>query len=440
MESFKELRSKNLLTKFADSNTLGSYDFLSQVIQLNSIEKRHIEELQGKSKELGLDCYNISRCIFPLLSHEQAHWVDSTSTLWGFEFIEKAYQCLSISSAEQINGQSEEGFYIKKTFYDDIHKIKYPRYYSTTGNLTGGQPWRYQYSMGKLFDKSGIVSECPIFFTRFNDINGNLISREPFSLCSILEASATYQELMTEVSLLHALLKDDEALIESELLKQRYMSRIYDGSLTEYSIATHKISNELKLSDVIEAYGLSASLGHLSLNFHPEYFEKINPELIYGEDHPFLEGIKISLRSKDRAVLYMLLCDAVSAKHAITPVSRQNIRVTVQEILSDFSVSLDEMAERVEEKMMEIATNVSSKYRDDYSCNLLITGVGRFKSLGIMAEGLYPFKEFSASGAVLGDDYYFDPYGSEDHSYEDRYLRMSSFLEHLSSFSEACIY
>lgn len=437
---FSRERKAKISSEFSDVSTAGSFDFLSQVIQLNSIEVRHIEALANRSNDLDVNYYNIAKTVVPLLAHEQTHWVDNTSTLWGFEFLERVYEARSIVMSDQVNGHSQDDFHKKKSIYNEIHCIKYPKYYSTIGESDGARPWSYHFSMGKLYDSSGRPSEYPVFFTRFNDANGNLISREPFALCSLFESSATYQELLTEVSLIKEVLKGDEALVESRLLTQRYLSRIYDKNLTEYSIAAHKISNELKLSDIIEAYGLSASLSHLSLNFLTDSFEKINPEIIYGKEYPFLDGIKISLESKDRAVLYMVLCDAISLRHKDSPVSMKNLRETIESILSDFGISLVDMAAQVEARMTKIATDISTNYRDDYSSNLLIKGVGRFKKLGVMSEGAYPLGEFVAPGAVLGDDHYFNPFGYSDTSYEDRYLYALDFMEHLNSFSDACIY
>jgi hypothetical protein len=438
--SFLKRRKTKVLTKFSDISAAGSYDFISQVIQLNSIEKHHIDELSAKKNDFDMNHYNIAKKILPLLAHEQTHWVDNTSTLWGFEFLDSIYESLRITTSDQINRFSEYEFYKKKSLYNAIHCIRYPKYYSTIGSSEGAPPWIYQYSMGKLFDSSGKPSEYPVFFTRFEDTNGNLVSREPFALCSLLESSATYQEILTEAALIRQMLKEGEILVENKLLSKKYLSRVYDRHLTEYSIAAHKISNELKLTDIIDAYGISASLSHLSLNFLTDYFELIDPEVIYGKDHAFLDGIKVSLKAKDRAVLYILFCDAVSARHKVTPVTRDNLRHTIESILSDFDISLEEMAKKVEDRMVKISTNICTKYRDNYSTNLALEGLDRFKKLGIMAEGRYPLEELGAPGAILGDDYYLNPFGYSDTEYEDRFLNAIDFMEHLNSFSEACIY
>ncbi|MEK8021246.1 MAG: hypothetical protein VSS75_030605 [Candidatus Parabeggiatoa sp.] len=209
---FLKKRRNKIYTHFSDISTTGSYDYLSQVIQLNSIEKDHIDELIKRSNDFDINHYNIAKKIFPLLAHEQAHWIDNTSTLWGFEFLEKVYDTLSISASDQVNE-----FHKKKSLYDEIQCIRYPKYYSTTGNSTGDRPWKYQYSVGKLFDRSGRLSEYPIFFTRFNDVYDQLISREPFALCALLESSATHQELLTEISLMQ-MLNNNESMVEEKLL------------------------------------------------------------------------------------------------------------------------------------------------------------------------------------------------------------------------------
>jgi hypothetical protein len=153
-----------------------------------------------------------------------------------------------------------------------------------------------------------------------------------------------------------------------------------------------------------------------------------------------MPGIETALKSKDRAVLYMCLCDAISLKNKKTPISTTNIKNVVEEILLDFGISFDEMQLKVEERLIEIMTNISIKYKDDYLTNLLMKGVGRFKNIGIMCQGKYPFDKFIAPSAILGDDYCINPYGYYDVDYEDRYLNGLTFLDRLYSFSDACIY
>jgi hypothetical protein len=434
--AFSEKRKNKTYSKFSDTSTAGSYDFLSQIIQLNSIEKYHIDELKKYSHSSNIESYEISKKILPLLAHEQAHWVDNTSTLWGFEFLQKLYESFELAKLEEVNAD----FHKKKSLYDEIQCINYPKYYSTVGKSTGVTPWKYQYSVGKLFDQSGKPSEYPVFFTRFNDATDKLVSREPFALCALFESSATYQELSTEILLMQSMLSDNEFLLEKSILNKKYLSRVYDKSLTEYSVAAHKISNELTLNDIVEAYGLSASLAHFSLNFFTDYFEKLNPDFIYGENHLFGNALKILFKHKDRAGLYFFLCDAIGSRYKNTPVKIDNIKEVINNILSEFGISLEEMTLKVEGKMLEISKNICAKYNDEYSCKLLSDGVDRFKMTGVMNNGLYPFIDLKAPGAILGDNYYFNPYGYYDLNYENRYLDTWDFLNHLSSFSGACIY
>jgi hypothetical protein len=183
----KRIAESTQLQCFANS-AAGSYDYLSQVILLNSVQRSDIEAILADPEERSLDSFNAKRKIFPLFSHEQAHWVDHTSTLWGFEFLEKCFESISISIKGQRGEVPETQFYRKKLFYDELVKIRFPSYYSTNNASNSSRPWKYTYSMGQLFDLMGRVSGYPIFFTRFEDSEGGHISREPFTLCSLLEA------------------------------------------------------------------------------------------------------------------------------------------------------------------------------------------------------------------------------------------------------------
>lgn len=65
---------------FPNVSTLAYYDFLDQVININSLDLDRLELITSYSN------YEKAKAILPLCQHEYTHWLDNTSTLWGIKF------------------------------------------------------------------------------------------------------------------------------------------------------------------------------------------------------------------------------------------------------------------------------------------------------------------------------------------------------------------
>ncbi|MEJ1406726.1 MAG: hypothetical protein RPU62_07035 [Candidatus Sedimenticola sp. (ex Thyasira tokunagai)] len=433
--------TKSLQLSLFANDVAGSYDYFSQVLILSSLEHEDIEMMRKENEAMtSLEKYAAYRKVFPLLAHEQAHWVDHTSTLWGIELLEKSFEALAISVNSQSTPGMESELHKQISFYNEILKVKYPSYYSTANiNVDGSRPWKYGYSLGKLFDVKGGVSDNPIIFTRFENNEGNLISREPFSLCSLLEVSAVWQEMHVEIGLLESVLTEDEKIIEALQLKNRFLSLLYDPTLTEYSVAAHKLSNSLNCIDAIQTFRMSAYLARFCLNAVEDVFDLTIPSEINGGEHPFNEGLSLLLNRHDRAALYYILCDLLANINETVDVTAENIPDILHKYYEDRGLNYDDIVSKAEGRIKDVCTRVACAYQDEYSTNLLMSGLNRFNRLSKLGCGVYPFEELRAPGAVLGDDYYFSPYDVRDDAVQDRWLNGAQFFEHLHEFSGACI-
>ena len=119
---FKNKTSRTNLLNEVD--VLGSYDFYTALITLESLKKYHAEEALTainsipdffdfkKTKSISIDQYVSLAKVLPLAYHEYTHFVDANSTCWGFDYLKK------MNAAYLSKTGNERGFYKAKEFYD----------------------------------------------------------------------------------------------------------------------------------------------------------------------------------------------------------------------------------------------------------------------------------------------------------------------------------
>lgn len=90
----KNFKAYNCLN---DVDILGSFDFNNAIVSLDSLNRHDIDRVQHlfggrilnteESSALTVDQYLIAAKVFPLAIHEYTHFLDATSTLWGFRHL-----------------------------------------------------------------------------------------------------------------------------------------------------------------------------------------------------------------------------------------------------------------------------------------------------------------------------------------------------------------
>jgi hypothetical protein len=94
---FKEKNAKG--NQLSAVDVLGSFDFATNLISLDSIEAKDLSSLVMNREEdspLPDEIVFGLRKVLPLAIHEYTHFIDATSTVWGINHLSKmrfAYEC-----------------------------------------------------------------------------------------------------------------------------------------------------------------------------------------------------------------------------------------------------------------------------------------------------------------------------------------------------------
>jgi len=438
---------------FPNTVNLGYYSFFTQSVHLSSVEKNDIEELIklfiSKQEEITYEQYQLFRKTLSVLHHEYSHWVDNISTIWGTDLLIKVFEAFKLKADDQKGIDRSSEYFKIKELRDLTKRITYSDYYTTQYDVDNQYPWIVSYSMGKLFSKSGNVSEYPIFFSRFTTrIDKKLICRVPFSLSSILESSAMSQEFYIDNSALF-LLPEDTKHVEIAQYKKEILSTIYNQKLCVYNVAAHHIANCTRTSDIAAAYRICGILGRLVLNFPSSLFNKINisnnhiDKITKGEHNKkWLEGYKVAFDYNDRGVLFFLIGSLLPKIENPAILTDKKIITMIMDVLSEINIKYEDLEG---EALSEFDQNCIKLKKIDNPMAQYIANAGKtvFEQLNMFGEYPYEFHKYSPIPAILGDGSIFQPYGKPEKLNFDLfdYIYNAMDLEpHIREFEEACIF
>lgn len=396
-EKFKAKNSKsNILSKI---DILGSFDFTTCLISLDSIQSSDMKVLS--SKELQSTEINFKyRKVLPLAIHEYTHFIDSTSTVWGINHLSMMND--AYLSNDRIN-RDETLFYKAKKFHNHLAKIKYPKYYTTISNLEKQAKWGAYPTIGIIFDSNGQVTDESIMFLRFSSLNKEEIARSPISAVSILEASAMAQEALTEISLLNQLNKDD-LKIEQKFYLDKIMSLIYNKELTEYSACVHMLANQQQCSDIIQAFYLVSIITRIVLNCTEEVFDAIidNDKLTntfdFPETEPFFKRLKDGLKHRNIGVLYYIIVFGLPESSYL---NKKSAISGLEQSLNKLEIDIDFIKQSA---MKYIEENSKKLIMSNLSAIAQIAKAGKnnFDTIDIISPSL-EFDKLNLPKVILGD-------------------------------------
>lgn len=249
--------------------TLAYYSPTSFFVTLNTVTEREYQTLfnspldNNKSEQLSI------------LIHELRHHLDHVSTLWGQRHILKLYKAVNARIEH-----NEFEFHKILPLKIEERQFHYETYYSVETNVVpwkgAGDNWKWQLSSGVKFDMDGIPDDNrPILFINFATQNDLHLVRVPLSIAALLETSAIKDELNALHRYIQTL-KDDEAVVERELLKKKVFAEIiYNQKLAVYNSIVHLTANLLNLNDLILSLNISAAISTICLNLPSDLISRI---------------------------------------------------------------------------------------------------------------------------------------------------------------------
>lgn len=264
------MKKKQIGKVFPSLNTtLAYYSTTSFFVTLNTVTETEFQELfnspldQHKSEQLSI------------LIHELRHHLDHISTLWGQRNIVKLYKAVNARIEH-----NEFEFHKILPLKIEERQFHYETYYSVETNVVpwkgASDNWKWQLSSGVKFDMNGIPDDNrPILFINFATQADLHLVRVPLSIAALLETSAIKDELDSLYMYIRTL-KEDEAIVERELLKMKVFAEIiYNQKLAVYNSVVHLTANLLGLNDLVLALNISAAISTICLNLPNELISKI---------------------------------------------------------------------------------------------------------------------------------------------------------------------
>lgn len=257
----------------ADSDELGSFNFITYAVSLNAKDRNFIKELSNKQD---LASFEEVLTIYSTAIHEYRHYYDMTHTTYGIEFFYNLDQALK-QRFKQTRGD-EYHFYKIKKFANELKKIRYPSYYNELWQDDDSKQWELRPTIGKVFDSYGNVSERPILFARYFNAQGEALARHPFSMVSLLECSATIDEYINSIGNISGFFEDDES--KRNFLAARFrkasLDYVYNIYLTEYSTCFHLVANHFRIENLNDVFDIARVLLDICLNFTEKHFDLFN--------------------------------------------------------------------------------------------------------------------------------------------------------------------
>lgn len=399
---------------FSKSDVLGSFDFMTLSISLDSLninDFNHLMSLLARgdyedgmlNRNLEYDLYEILKKIYGLSYHEYTHFIDSTSTAWGISFL------LSLNEAyltnHEIFGTEESEFYKAKSFFDLAKSFKLPDYYTAKNpRVDSSTPWSYGVTLGRKFNSKGMLSDVPITFITFDNSNNERIVRSPLSMVAVLEVSAMAQEILYKSFLVNTL-PPDARIVESSILQNESLDFIYNHQLTEYTACAHLVANQHGLTDILKAYSVCERISTVVLNFPNKFFDEIlfsdiaKKKLNIDTNKSLKTLTQDAIKSRDRGYLFYL----------ISLLMPTNSFDSNEETIKGISASLEAMGLdysqvlTVARREVEIATQTLSM--SPIKCISELSGslLKNFDQKLSVKSGLYDFSSFDLPPVLLGD-------------------------------------
>lgn len=385
---------QNILNPLKAIDTLGSFDYTTLIIELNSLTSNDLSVL-SKQKLMNQPQINADlRRVLSLAIHEYTHFIDATSTLWGIKHLSLMTNAYLSNYAL---GGKEDNFYLAKNFYDHVRKVKYPKYYTVVNNGDDQQPWTARPTLGRTFDSSGNLTDESILFMRFRtNFNPELV-RNPISIVSLFETSAMYQELAVKMVILKQIKELPEYYVESKTFEDELLKFIYDKNLTEYSSCVHMLANAQQCSDIMLAFSLASFIIRVVLNCTNAIFSQIIEKNSFASMFNSTENayIKQGLIHRNLGVLYYLIVMHLPTESYLNP------KQGLLESLKKLEIPIEDVLSSAKQEFKEIYSNILA---DQYPSlqRILEASKDNFEKIDILSPNL-SFEKLHLPRVILNE-------------------------------------
>jgi len=236
--------------------------------------------------------------------HEITHWSDQVSSVWGQDYLVNLF-----NAYEAANANHEDQFFKVLEQYDEERRILFPHYYHVQEKNARphdkNKPWQIGFSAGQEFNADGFINPArPIFFVKFGDnVTNELVARQPITIGSLLETTATWAELRAGLATLR-LIPSDERTVETSLWTGERLKALYEPSLTVYTAPVHMLARFANTTDLLHAYERGAILANVVLNLSGEHFDCLKHPDNFA---PFGDRQAAFARARDRGYAFAVL-------------------------------------------------------------------------------------------------------------------------------------
>lgn len=299
------------------SDVNGMFHFQNLAIDLKYIGRNFIEPgFNGND----IDTFEKAVELRSIMIHEYQHYLDSTHTVWGVDYLfdlERAYS--HFDDPQRL--LDENSFIELMQLYEKLNSIVLPEYYQL--NLCNDVKkiekdlLKLEPTIGNIFTKYGEVGS-PCFFVNYIQKHERLV-RSPVSIITLLECSAIIEEISYRYAQILIELKDHHLYktISENQFKKHIESIIYNPDLSEYFSLILLVSQKIKDFKLLEDVWLIKILIQVCLNFTSEHFSELlksqfmmhvlkncNPQVDGGD---FYEKLKKGIESEDRGMLFLAI-------------------------------------------------------------------------------------------------------------------------------------
>jgi hypothetical protein len=396
---------------FANLESIGSYDDFSQTVVLDYLDEDSFSRFLESSRSYAKQGKNFQRAelqenhaptakFYSTCVHELTHWLDHTSTAWGQRQLIFIYNAINAWT-----NRNEQDFYRIAIANSERRRARLAIYYTEKYKVDREElhstPWQFEYGSGLEFGVDGRSrADRPFVYTVFSNSSNQPVIRVPFSMVALTEANATYAELKVKSQSL-GLLHDDSRLVEQSRLEQEIQKNLYNSELAIYSVATHCLANSIGISEVLQAYELSAALSTVCLNLPRKLFRDLSlPEEfdIWGDRVRALQELA------DPGFAFFAI-----AKQAPKYADKISVEQWLQEALANAGIpSLEIIKDLAIAQMQNLEDEVIEGMYADKLRDLLSIGRENFIQRGIWGQNILSIENLHKTSMklpliVLGD-------------------------------------